>query len=139
MAMSSGAGANSGAPMSEINVTPLVDVMLVLLIIFMITAPLAAHKIKVELPTANPTVQPKQQGGSVDLAVKNDGSLFWNDTPVTEAEMKARFAVEASKNPQPELHLRADRSIRFKEVSRILSAAKQSGIIKIGFVTTGKN
>ncbi|MBW8076440.1 MULTISPECIES: biopolymer transporter ExbD [Metallibacterium] len=139
MAMSSGAGANSGAPMSEINVTPLVDVMLVLLIIFMITAPLAAHKIKVDLPTANPTVQPADKTGSVDLAVKNNGSLYWNDSKITENEMKARFAVEAAKNPQPEIHLRADRSIRFKEISRILSDAKQSGIIKIGFITTGKN
>ena len=139
MAMSSGGGANSGAPMSEINVTPLVDVMLVLLIIFMITAPLAAHQIKVELPIASPTTNPVQNGGSVDLAVRNNGAMYWNDSPVTQNEMRARFAVEAAKNPQPEIHLRADRSIRFKEVSKILTDAKQSGIIKIGFVTTGKN
>ena len=137
MAFSSNSG-GSGL-MADINVTPLVDVMLVLLIIFMITAPLAAHKIKVDLPTANPTVQPADKTGSVDLAVKNNGSLYWNDSKITENEMKARFAVEAAKNPQPEIHLRADRSIRFKEISRILSDAKQSGIIKIGFITTGKN
>ncbi|EQD52907.1 biopolymer transport protein ExbD/TolR [mine drainage metagenome] len=139
MAMSSGGGANSGALMSEINVTPLVDVMLVLLIIFMITAPLAAHKIKVELPIASPTTNPAQNGGSVDLAVRNDGAMYWNDSKVTRNELRARFAVEAAKNPQPEIHLRADRSIRFKEVSKILADAKQSGIIKIGFVTTGKH
>lgn len=139
MAMSSGGGANSGAPMSEINVTPLVDVMLVLLIIFMITAPLAAHQIKVELPVASPTTNPHQNGGSVDLAVSESGSLYWNDTKVTQNELRARFAVEAAKNPQPEIRLRADRSIRFKEVAKILADAKQSGIIKIGFVTTGKN
>ncbi len=139
MAMSSGAGANSGAPMSEINVTPLVDVMLVLLIIFMITAPLAAHKIKVELPTAAPVTNPAEKSQSIDLAVNNAGAMFWNDSPVTEAELRARFAVEAAKNPQPEIHLRADKSIRFKEISRILADAKQQGIIKIGFITTGKN
>ncbi len=139
MAMSAGMGANSGAPMSEINVTPLVDVMLVLLIIFMITTPLAQHKIKVELPVATVNANPPEKSESVNLAVKDDGAMYWNDAAVTNAELQARFAVEAAKNPQPEIHLRADRSIRFRVISKILADAKQAGIIKIGFITTVKH
>ncbi len=137
MAMSTSSG-GSGAPMSEINVTPMVDVMLVLLIIFMITAPLASHKIRVDLPKANPIVQPKPVPASVDLAVQSDGQLYWNDSPVNEDEFKQKLAVAAAKRPQPEIKLRADKHIHFKVVARVLSDAKQAGIVKIGFITTGK-
>ena len=91
MAMSS--GGNSGGPMSEINVTPLVDVMLVLLIIFMITAPLMSHKVQIDLPKANPNVKDDTPVEPMDLAVKPDGTYFLNDNEVTEAELKAQFAV----------------------------------------------
>src|SRR5487761_2626961 len=102
MAMSS--GGNAGGPMSEINVTPLVDVMLVLLIIFMITAPLMSHSITIQLPTANPkTKDDEVKTPPLDLAVKQDGSMYLNDHPVTDAELKAQFLVDAQKVPQPEL------------------------------------
>jgi biopolymer transport protein ExbD len=136
MAMST--GGNAGGPMSEINVTPLVDVMLVLLIIFMITAPLMSHRITVELPTANPKVTDTEPVEPMDLAVKPDGSMYLNDVEVTEAELKAQFAVAAAKAPQPELQIRADKTTEYKIVKKILGDAKDQGMVHVGFITTGK-
>ncbi len=106
MAFTSNSG---GGPMAEINVTPLVDVMLVLLIIFMITAPLMSHKIRIDLPQANPNVQEQNPPEPIDLAVKESGEIFWNDELVTEAMLQAQLRVAAQKNPQPELQIRADK------------------------------
>src|ERR1700744_5501642 len=108
MAMSS--GDNSGGPMSEINVTPLVDVMLVLLIIFMITAPLMSHRITVALPTANPKVADNEPVEPMDLAVKPDGTMDLNDAEVNEAELKLKFATVAAKPPTPELPVPAEQT-----------------------------
>src|SRR5579859_4889026 len=131
MAMSS--GNESGGPMSEINVTPLVDVMLVLLIIFMITAPLMSHRITVDLPTANPKVSDSEPVEPMDLAVKPDGTMYLNDAEVTEAELKAQFAVAAAKAPQPELQIRADKTTEYKVVKKILGDAKDQGMVHVGF------
>jgi biopolymer transport protein ExbD len=136
MAMST--GGNSGGPMSEINVTPLVDVMLVLLIIFMITAPLLTHRITVELPHANPKKTDTAKVEPMDLAVKPDGSMYLDDNPVTDAELKARFAVAAAKSPQPELQIRADKTTEYRIVRKILGDAKAQGMVHVGFITTGK-
>jgi biopolymer transport protein ExbD len=136
MAMST--GDSSGGPMSEINVTPLVDVMLVLLIIFMITAPLMSHRITVELPTANPKVTDTEPVEPMDLAIKPDGTLYLNDIEVTEAELKAQFAVAAAKSPQPELQIRADKTTEYKIVRKVLGSAKEQGMVHVGFITTGK-
>ena len=136
MAMST--GDNSGGPMSEINVTPLVDVMLVLLIIFMITAPLMSHRITVDLPTANPKVSDNEPVEPMDLAVKPDGTLYLSDVEVTEGELKAQFAVAASKSPQPELQIRADKTTEYKVVKKVLADAKEAGMVHVGFMTTGK-
>ncbi|AHX15306.1 ExbD/TolR family protein [Dyella jiangningensis] len=136
MAMST--GDNSGGPMSEINVTPLVDVMLVLLIIFMITAPLMSHRITVDLPTANPKVSDNEPVEPMDLAVKPDGTLYLSDVEVTEGELKAQFAVAASKSPQPELQIRADKTTEYKVVKKVLADAKEAGMVHVGFITTGK-
>ena len=136
MAMSS--GDNSGGPMSEINVTPLVDVMLVLLIIFMITAPLMSHRITVPLPTANPKVADNEPIEPMDLAVKPDGTMYLNDAEVNEAELKLQFATAAAKSPQPELQIRADKTTEYKIVRKILGNAKEQGMVHVGFITTGK-
>lgn len=136
MAMST--GGNSGGPMSEINVTPLVDVMLVLLIIFMITAPLMSHRITVPLPVANPKTTDTEHVVPKDLAVKEDGSMYLEDVPVTEAELKAQFAVYAAQSPQPELQLRADKATEYRYVRKILGDAKAAGMVHVGFMTTGK-
>jgi biopolymer transport protein ExbD len=135
--MSMSSGDNSGGPMSEINVTPLVDVMLVLLIIFMITAPLMSHSITIDLPTANPkTKEDEVVVPPLDLAVKQDGSMFLNDRPVSDAELKSQFLVDAQKSPQPELQIRADKGTEFKIVKKIIGSAKDSGMVHVGFMTT---
>jgi biopolymer transport protein ExbD len=139
MAMSS--GNQSGSPMSEINVTPLVDVMLVLLIIFMITAPLMSHRITVKLPTANPkTVDEAPKAEPIDLAIKDDGSMYFNDSqqPITDAELKSKFVVAAALTPQPELQIRAAKDTEFKTIRKVLGEAKDSGMVHVGFMTTGK-
>ena len=117
MAFSSNSG---GGPMADINVTPLVDVMLVLLIIFMITAPLMTHKIRIDLPQANPNVIDTPQPDPIDLAVKAAGDLYWNDELITEAMLSAQLRVAAQKQPQPssvELR-RSRRCVRPGQMSR---------------------
>ncbi|MDE1893505.1 MAG: biopolymer transporter ExbD [Xanthomonadaceae bacterium] len=130
-------GGNAGGPMSEINVTPLVDVMLVLLIIFMITAPLMSHSVTIDLPTANPkTKDAEMLTPPLDLAVKQDGSMYLNDHQVSDAELRAQFLVEAQKTPQPELQIRADKDTQFKIVKKVIGDAKESGMVHVAFMTT---
>jgi len=133
MAFSSGSG---GGVMAEINVTPLVDVMLVLLIIFMITAPLAQHKIKIELPIAALSQPPDEAANQpITLSVKDNGELYWNDEPITEAAMQAQLRVAAQRTPQPELQIRADRDTEYQIVASVMTDAKNSGMVKVGFIT----
>jgi len=134
MAFSSGSG--SSGVMAEINVTPLVDVMLVLLIIFMITAPLAAHKIKIELPLASLAKPPDEAGNQpITLSVKENGELFWNDEPITEATLQAQLRVAAQRTPQPELQIRADKETEYQLISSVMADAKNAGMVKLGFIT----
>ncbi|KGM53424.1 biopolymer transporter ExbD [Lysobacter daejeonensis GH1-9] len=135
MAFSTGNG--GGGPMAEINVTPLVDVMLVLLIIFMITAPLMSHKIQVELPEVQigskkdenaPPVPP------ITLAVKENGSLFWNDEPITKDQLESRLSVEAQKTPQPQINVRGDKTTKYRIVQDVVKIAQAQGMRKVGFV-----
>jgi biopolymer transport protein ExbD len=132
--MSAGGG-ESGGVMAEINVTPLVDVMLVLLIIFMITAPLMAHKVVVELPeaTALPNVE---EPATITLAVKETGDLYWNDEPLVREALDRRLRIEARREPQPEVQLRADKTTQYGELMKIVAATKNAGMKKVGFITT---
>lgn len=134
MAFSS--NSSGGGPMSEINVTPMVDVMLVLLIIFMITAPLMSHKIKIDLPQANPETQEQNPPEPIDLAVKATGDLYWNDEPLTEAMLQAQLRVVAQKSPQPELQIRADKTTQYQLIATVMADAKAAGMVKIGFITS---
>ena len=134
MAFSS--GGDSGGPMAEINVTPLVDVMLVLLIIFMITAPLMAHKVQIVLPEATVEVDPDDVGRPITLAVKDNGAIFWNDEPVMKSVLESRLAVEAQKTPQPQVDIRADKTTKYRLIQEVVKTAKDVGIRKVGFVTT---
>ena len=137
MAFSSGGG---GGVMAEINVTPLVDVMLVLLIIFMITAPLAAHKIKIELPIASLAKPPEDAGSQpITISVKETGELYWNDEPITEATLQAQLRVLAQRQPQPELQIRADRETQYQLVSSVMADAKNAGMVKLGFITQAQS
>src|SRR3989344_4964606 len=115
--------------MNEINMTPLVDVMLVLLIIFIITVPVMKHSVNVDLPRA--TNQPE----NMRLSVSADGKYFWNEFEVTEEELFPRLQTEAAKEPQPDLHIRGDKNVRYEFVAQAMAAAQRAGVRKIGFVT----
>ncbi len=135
MAFSS--GNDSGGPMASINVTPLVDVMLVLLIIFMITAPLMTHKIKVDLPEADlDNRESKTEVTPITLAVLQDGSLFWNDEPISKALLESRLSVEAQKTPQPQINVRGDQTTKYRVVQEVVQTAQSQGMRKVGFVAT---
>ena len=125
-------------PMSEINVTPMVDVMLVLLIIFMITAPLITHKIAIDLPQAAATKNPDKPD-IVTLSIDAQGQLFWNEQPVTTDEWKIRVRSAALKDPQPELHLRAEKTTQYQRLAEIMADAQAAGMVRIGFVTNPKD
>ena len=134
--MAFSAGGNTGGPMAEINVTPLVDVMLVLLIIFMITAPLMAHKVKIELPEATLDERPTDPGRPITLALKEDGTIYWNDEQIPLAVLESQLAVEAQKKPQPRIDIRSDKTTKYKLISDVVKTAKSVGIAKVGFVAT---
>ncbi|GAB2510972.1 biopolymer transporter ExbD [Pseudoxanthomonas sangjuensis] len=124
--------------MTDINVTPLVDVMLVLLIIFIITAPLMSHKVKVELPETN-FVPDKEEldkrVGPITVAVKEDGSLFWNDEPITKEILESRLSSAAQLTPQPPLNLRGDKTTKMGTINEITKIATSQGMLDIGFVS----
>lgn len=118
----------------EINTTPLVDVMLVLLIIFIITVPVMNHSVKLDLPRA--ASQPNEtKPDNINLAIDAEGKVFWNNEVVTQDELKLRIAAAAQNAPQPELHLRAERTTQYEKVAQVMAAAQSGGLGKIGFVT----
>jgi biopolymer transport protein ExbD len=125
-------------PMSEINVTPMVDVMLVLLVIFIITAPMFTHAIKLDLPSAQAAPSPEKPE-TVALSINDQGVIFWNDAAVDQKDLDARLAAAAQKNPQPELQLRADKSTRYEVIAQVMAAAQNNGLTKMGFVTDPKD
>jgi biopolymer transport protein ExbD len=124
--------------MNEINMTPLVDVMLVLLIIFIITVPVMKHSINVDLPRATSTPQDAKPD-SIRLSVDAQGRYFWNETLLADDDLLPRLQAEARREPQPELHLRGDKDARYERVAQALAAAQRSGLHKIGFVTEPKS
>jgi biopolymer transport protein ExbD len=129
-----GGGRPHASPMVEINMIPLVDVMLVLLIIFMVTAPLLAHKIRIDLPQAS-TVLLEEQPDTIVIAVMADGRMFLNDVAIDRVGMLKRLSSEAQRKPQPELHLHVDRTLRFQELATVLADAQNAGMVKVGIAT----
>jgi len=123
--------------MNEINMTPLVDVMLVLLIIFIITVPVMKHSVNVDLPRASSQPQ-ETKPETVRLSVDAQGAYFWNENRVDDKDLGRLLKVEAAKEPQPELHIRGDKDVRYERVAQAMSAAQQSGLRKIGFITEPK-
>jgi biopolymer transport protein ExbD len=122
-------------PMADINTTPLVDVMLVLLVIFIITAPLLTHSIKLDLPNAQAPATPAKPE-TITLSIDAAGGLYWGEEKITDDQMLAeRLAGAAVRKPQPELHLRADRETRYQRIAEVMSSAQRAGLAKIGFVT----
>ena len=136
--MGMSAGGNEGGPMAEINVTPLVDVMLVLLIIFMITTPLMNHKVKVKLPevVVDKKEEKKQPIPPITISVTEAGALFLDDEPTTKQAIESRLSVEAQKVPQPPVQIRGDKTTPYRLVSDVVKIAQQQGIAKVGFITT---
>jgi biopolymer transport protein ExbD len=132
--LGAGGGAPNSAPMAEINMIPLVDVMLVLLIIFMITAPLLAHKIKIDLPQAS-TVLLEEKPDTIVISLMGDGQMFLNDVAIERTAMIERLAVEAQRKPQPELHLHVDRTLQFQALATVMADAQNAGMVKVGIAT----
>jgi biopolymer transport protein ExbD len=121
-------------PVSEINMVPLIDVMLVLLIIFMITAPLMTHAVKIDLPKASSEPQATETA-HVALSINGDGQLFWDEAAVSREQLNGRLAQIAQQSPQPELHVRADQAVPYRYVAEALADAAKAGVTRIGFVS----
>ena len=120
--------------MNEINMTPLVDVMLVLLIIFIITVPVMKHAVNIDLPRA--TNQPQDaKPQTIRLSVDEKGQYFWNETPTSYEAIQLQLKAAAAMSPQPELHIRGDKAVRYERVAQAMAAAQQAGVKKIGFIT----
>ncbi|QIL69392.1 biopolymer transporter ExbD [Diaphorobacter sp. HDW4B] len=132
--MAFGTQDESDEVMNEINMTPLVDVMLVLLIIFIITVPVIKHAVPVDLPRASNTEEVLKPE-TIRLSVTADGKFHWNELDITDEELEPRLAAEALKEPQPDLHIRGDKDVRYERVALAMSAAQRAGVKKIGFVT----
>ena len=135
MAMSVGSKDGEEAPINEINTTPLVDVMLVLLIIFLITIPVITKTVKVSLPkAANIATQTKPE--NITVAVDSEGNIYWNNTAVSDTNALIELVkVEAVKDPQPEIHIRGDGEARYEDIGRVMYSIQRGGVVKVGFIT----
>ena len=125
---------DSNEALAEINMIPLIDVMLVLLVIFIITAPLLTHAVKVDLPKAS-SAPNLTRPDNVQLAIDGAGQAYWNGEAITAPVLAERLRAAAALSPQPELHLRAERSTPYEKVAELMSAAAREGLTRIGFVT----
>jgi biopolymer transport protein ExbD len=134
MAMSVGGG-GSDEPMMDINTTPLIDVMLVLLIMFIITLPVMTHAVKLDMPQTNRPPPPDQvQMEPIRIDIDWDGSVVWNGSLVQLDQLEGYFRTEAARNPQPELHVRPERRANYDTVAKVLALAQRNGMQRIGFV-----
>ena len=120
---------------STINTTPLVDVMLVLLIIFLITSPVVIKSVPIKLPVEKNIVL-KTKPENINLAVTKDGDIFWNRTQVTNDELLNKLKGESQKNPQPDVHIRGDQTTRYESIGKVIMTAQRAGIAKVSFITS---
>jgi len=134
MSMSLPSGGDDDEINSTINTTPLVDIMLVLLIIFLITIPVVIKSVPIQLPVATNIVTITKPE-NITLAVDRAGNYYWNDAPVTNDQLFDMLKTVAVKVPQPEVHIRGDRDVRFESIGRILADLQRSAILKVGFIT----
>lgn len=133
MAFGSGLNDNDDV-LSEINMVPLIDIMLVMLIIFIITVPVLTHSVKLDLPRADNTpnvVKPE----TVSLSVTADGSVFWNEDKLDVAALDLRLQGAAQREPQPEIFIRGDRKVEYEHVAKVMAAVQRAGVLKLGFIT----
>jgi len=134
MSMTVGEGGTDADPMMDINMTPLIDVLLVLLVMFIITIPVMTHAVKLDMPRAQNTPQQNVQPVVINLEIDFDGTVLWNGSPVTVDALDTYFRREAANDPQPELHIRPNKRAAYGVVARVLAAAQRNGLLKIGFV-----
>ena len=133
--MGMSAGGNDGGVMAEINVTPLVDVMLVMLIIFMITTPMMNHKVKVDLPVKSVTAEEQEKAIPMTLAIDDAGQMYLEDALIDQRALEERLRREALRTPQPMIELRADKTTQYKQIAEAMATVKNAGIRKLGFIT----
>jgi biopolymer transport protein ExbD len=136
--MAFGTQDNTDEVMNEINMTPLVDVMLVLLIIFIITVPVMKHSVNIDLPIASNEVQITKPE-TLRLSVDAKGQYFLNEIPVADEDLAPQLKAAAAKNPQPDVHIRGDKAVRYERVAQAMAAAQQARLRKIMFITEPKN
>ena len=132
--MAMAVGSSEGQSYSDINMTPLIDVMLVLLIIFIITIPSQTHAVKIDNPLPNNNPPPTTPPEVIDLSIDFDGTLLWNKTPVDRATLQSYITTEAAKDPQPEVHITVDKFAKYEIVAQTLADLQHRGLKKIGFV-----
>ena len=125
---------NEAKPYDDINITPMLDLAYVLLVIFIVTAPLLTHAVKIDLPKASSRAN-LTRPDHIDLSINAAGAAFWNGAPTTRTELAARLAESARMAPQPEVHIRADRTTQYQNVAEVMSAAARVGLTRIGFVS----
>jgi biopolymer transport protein ExbD len=136
--MAFGTQDDSDDVMNEINMTPMVDIMLVLLIIFIITVPVMKHAVNIDLPRANNEAQ-NIKPETIRLSVDAQGTYFINEAAIADTDLAPQLKAAAAQNPQPELHIRGDKNVRYERVAQAMAAAQQAGLRKIGFITEPKN
>lgn len=124
------------APLAEINTTPLVDVMLVLLVIFLVTAPMLTNSVKLQLPSEAASVVEDKK--AITISINLNGQYFWDEQPITVEEIDARLKSAASTDAKQQIHLRADTNVAYGKVSHVLATAQRLGLINIGFITEPK-
>ena len=139
MGMSVGAGGGDNEAMCDMNTTPLIDVMLVLLIMFIITIPVMTHAVKLDMPRPSDAPPPPVQPEIIDIEIDFDGRVVWNGSVVPPMHtLEAYFRQESQKDPQPELHLRPDKRAKYDVVARVLASAQRNRLVKIGFVNVAE-
>jgi len=124
----------AAGPMTDINMVPLIDVLLVLLVIFIVSAPLLTHAVKLDLPRASSAPQ-RPMPDALTLSIDAQGALYWNGQPVSRELATQRFVDAAAQRPQPELHLRADQNVAYRHVATTLADASRAGLTRLGFVS----
>src|SRR5262245_19870884 len=125
---------NASQPMAEINMVPLIDVVLVLLVIFIVTAPLLTHAVKLDLPKASSNTD-VQKPDKINFAIDGGGALYWNGERISREDAQAKFLEEGQKRPQPEIYLRADQNVAYRYIAEMLADAAKAGLGKVAFVS----
>jgi biopolymer transport protein ExbD len=138
MAFASFDGKRGNAPMVEINMVPLIDVMLVLLVIFIVTAPLLTHAVKLDLPRVDSAAN-QLKPDKIEFAIDATGRRFWNGEALSREQAAERFIDAGKRQPQPEIHLRADQAVAYRAVAETLGDASRAGLSKVGFVSEAES